>query len=74
MLEGLVAVLPGKDKPPSINILPSTIIAVGGIAKVFVGEVVEEGKLGMTGIRFSHLMFFSQSSIGRLGRCPILCH
>lgn len=34
----------GKDKVSSANLNPSTIIVVSGIAKVFVGELIEEGK------------------------------
>ncbi len=36
----------GKDKTSSLNINPSTVIVVAGIAKVFVGELIEEGKNG----------------------------
>ena len=37
-----LAVAGGKDRP-TVNIMPSTIIAISGIAKVFVGELIEEG-------------------------------
>lgn len=33
----------GKDKTAA-NINPNTVIVVAGIAKVFVGELVEEGR------------------------------
>lgn len=39
-----LAVAGGKDRP-TLNIMPSTVIAVSGIAKVFVGELIEEGTI-----------------------------
>lgn len=32
-----------KDKAAAANLNPSTVIVISGIAKVFVGELIEEG-------------------------------